>query len=135
MKTCKCLFTILLSLIMLGILCPAVLYSSGISDSVIPIEEENGGGDEGDDPNVVFAPIPIRCELSSSNLELRFTFYSDLGEITVSLYNTSTGFFESQVVNTQLGLVNVPISGEAGNYIMLISTAAGCRYTAYFDIL
>lgn len=99
----------------------------------IPISKDKGGGDEGFDPNS-FGIIPIGCQLISSGTILAFSFYDDLGFVDVTVTNLSTSEIVSDVINTQLGFVLFPISGNPGFYYIQISTSSGDSYHGQFII-
>lgn len=91
------------------------------------------GGGEGDDPNSL-GIVPITCEYIEDIPDLVFNFYSDLGNVTITITNLLTGEIVSRVVDTQLGIVNIPISGNAGYYYISIITPSGRHYHGQFTI-
>ena len=120
----------------------APLYSNTSSDVTnIPLTggtgvgEGGGGGEEGggEGPKSVTI-VPITCALSDSGMDLEFCFLDDLGFVTVTLMNLSTGEIESCVLDSQLGIVDFPFSGDAGFYRIIITTSSGGLYHGSFII-
>ena len=103
------------------------------SDTILIREMKEIGNDEGDDPTSV-GRIPISCVLLDSGAVLEFSFYSDLGFVTVSVTNEMTGQIESGILDNQLGIVNFPILGSPGIYYLSLSTIAGRTYHGWFVI-
>ena len=91
---------------------------------VIGTGGDGSGGGEGDDPNEYIDDIP----------SLMFSFYSDLGNVTITITNLITGEIVSRVVDTQLGIINIPISGNAGYYYISIMTSSGQNYHGQFTL-
>lgn len=104
-------------------LCPA--------DTIIISNNPGSGG--GDGPESV-SVIPITCILTDSGASLQFGFLDDLGFVTVTLMNLSTGEIESGVLDSQLGIVYFPFSGDVGFYRLLITTSSGGFYHGSFYI-
>lgn len=112
----------------------AYAYSPSVGvPIVIGTGGDGSGGGEGDDPNSL-APVPIACEYIDDIPSLMFSFYSDLGNVTITITNLITGEIVSRVVDTQLGIVNIPISGNAGYYYISIMTSSGQYYHGQFTL-
>ena len=114
------------------------LYSTTSSDVTgIPLTGgtgEGGGGDGGgEDPQSV-SFVPVICALSDSGMNLEFGFLDDLGFVTVTLMNMTTGEIKSGVLDSQLGIVDFPFSGGAGFYRIIITTSSGGYYHGSFSI-
>ena len=114
------------------------LYSNTSSDVTgIPLigGTGGGGGEEGggEGPKSV-SFVPITCALSDSGMNLEFGFLDDLGFVTVTLMNMTTGEIESGVLDSQLGIVDFPFSGDAGFYRIIITTSSGGSYHGSFMI-
>ena len=107
-------------------------YSMIHPSDTIPIRNySENGGEEGEDPNSI-GIVPIRCELSDSELRLTFFFYDDLGFVSVTVTNLSTFEVESRVLDSQLGIDFFPFSGTAGHYRIFITTTFGRSFHGYF---
>ena len=131
MRRLLCLF-----LIGVAIAMPSVCLSSGIPDNSngngIPIYGGGGTG-EGDDPNGVH-PIPITCSYSETLNDLVFYFSDDIGVVNITIVNITSWENYFQAVDSQLGLVNIPISGNEGYYYISIATPSGGYYYGQFSI-
>lgn len=116
------------------------LYSTTSSDVTdIPLSGGSGGGEGGGEEGGGEGPqsmsiVPITCALSDSGTNLEFCFLDDLGFVTVTLMNLSTGEIESSVLDSQLGIVNLPFSGDSGFYRIIITTSSGGSYHGSFSI-
>ena len=102
----------------------------------VPVDIGRGGSGndgEGGDPNGVTV-VPITCQLSDFADELEFGFLVDLGIVTITLVNTSTGAIQTGVIDSQLGIAAFPITDGAGSYYMTIVTPSGSIYHGWFSI-
>lgn len=111
---------------------PATSPSEGIP-IIIGTGGDGSGGEGGDDPNT-FGAIPISCEYFEDIPCLVFNFYSDLGIVNITITNLTTCEIVSRVVDSQLGIVNIPISGNEGYYFISIVTPSGRSYQGQFII-
>ena len=91
------------------------------------------GSENGDGPKSV-SLVPITCSLSDSGTSLQFGFLDDLGFVTVTLMNMTTGEIKSGVLDSQLGIVDFPFSGAEGFYRIIIATSSRGSYYGYFVI-
>ena len=129
---------LIVTLMLLPLWAGIPLYSTTSSDVTgIPLigGTGGGGGEEGggEGPKSV-SFVPITCALSDSGTDLEFCFLDDLGFVTVTLMNLSTGEIESCVLDSQLGIVDFPFSGDAGFYRIIITTSSGGLYHGSFII-
>ena len=126
----------LLCLLFIGIAftMPVVCHSTGTpgNENGIPIYGGGGTG-EGDDPNGVH-PIPITCSYSETLNDLVFCFSDDIGVVNIAIVNITSWENHSQTVDSQLGIVDIPISGNEGFYCISISTPSGRFYYGQFSI-
>jgi hypothetical protein len=106
------------------------LHSGDDQDEVvvIPIASE----EEGDVPKSL-PSVSINCFFYAD--ELFFSFPVDLGYVVVTVFNSYNGTFLMDTLNTQLGFVSIPLTGEDGHYYISIVTSAGKRYYGQFDLL
>lgn len=69
------------------------------------------------------------------NSTFTFTFQQSLGNVSITIINTSIGVEEVQeVVDSALGTCDCHISGDPGVYDITIVDAWGYTYTAEFEI-
>lgn len=100
----------------------------------IPIVGSTGGGEwGGNDPNGI-PYIPIGCEFDDSDNCLVFSFYDDLGFVSVTVINLSTSESWMRVLDSQLGIEYFPISGDPGFYNICLVTQLGKTYYGQFVI-
>lgn len=120
----------LLCLLLIGVAfaMPVVCHSTRTpgNDNGIPIYGGGGTG-EGDDPNGVHS-IPITCSYSETLNDLVFYFSNDIGVVNITIVNITSWENYFQAVDSQLGIVNIPISGNEGYYYISISTPSGGYY-------
>lgn len=102
------------------------------ADSIPIIDNSGGGGGLNDPKSVGF--VPIGCELLGSGIDLLFSFYDNLGNVTITVTNLSTCEVDSRIVDSQLGLVFFPISGNPGFYSIIINPSGGGTYYGHFTL-
>lgn len=129
-------FYSLLALILLSLFMAQNAVCVSTSCSGVPIDIGGGGsgnGSGGEDPNGA-STIPITCEYSESTSELVFCFLSDFGDVTITVTNFLNGEVVTDTVNSQFGIVNFPISGDAEFYYISILTLSGATYHGQFAL-
>ena len=62
------------------------------------------------------------------------TFSSNLGEIEVEVMNTTTGGYDSGVVDSQFLSAVIPITGGSGHYLITFTLPSGRKYGGEFDV-
>lgn len=103
------------------------------STDTIPIIDNNGNGGEGSDPKSS-GFVPIVCELLDSGTDLLFSFYANLGYVTVVVTNLYTNDVDSRMIDSQLGMVYFPFSGAPGLYQIIINSSGGGNYYGHFSL-
>ena len=108
-------------------------YAAPVSDDVILIPISSG--DDGS-TGLPKSPTlsPIRCTYSDSSAILEFTFLSNLGNLTITVVNTSSGEVVSTTVDSSLGYEALPISGDSGYYVISIVSSGGNNYYGSFTL-
>ncbi len=93
---------------------PVLSYAQDISDDdgepIIVIDQSLNGNGPGRD----FVSVPIMATLYRSLLCISIEFTRDIGEVTISLNNLTTGSFTSTVVNSQNGFAIIPLPASPG---------------------
>lgn len=79
-----------------------------------------------------FAPITGTYDYSAQCI--RLNFLEDVGEMTITVINHSTGEQSFEYVDSAFGSAEVYISGEEGEYSILIDVADGTSYYGEFEI-
>ena len=122
-----CLRILMLTPLLFSVLSSYAKQNS-ISLDLCPVDtiviSKNAGSEVGEGPKSATI-IPIVCTLSDSGTNLEFCFLDDLGFVTVTLMNLSTGEIESGVLDSQLGIVDFTFSGDSGFYLIMITTSSG----------
>lgn len=77
---------------------------------------------------------PIYCTYSESGEILEFTFLSNLGNLTITVVNTTTSETVSTIVDSSLGYEALPISGDSGYYVISIVSSGGNNYYGSFTL-
>ncbi len=102
-------------------------YPVTVADSIIvisPIPELDSGSHGPRAPMVV--PISASYDSMLSSVILSFT--SNLGEIKVEVLNTTTGGYDSGMIDTQFLYATIPITMGPGHYVLLFTLPSGQRY-------
>ena len=107
--------------------------SAPVADNVILIPISSGDdGSTGQPKSPTIAPI--YCTYSESCEILEFTFLSYLGNLTITVVNTTSSELVSTVVDSSIGYEALPISGDSGYYIISIVSSGGNNYYGSFTL-
>lgn len=74
----------------------------------------------------------IVCQYDAASKSLTFDLYEDLGGVTITVMNQTTGETEFGYCSETPGQCVVYISGEAGSYSIEIEAEGGAIYTGSF---
>ncbi len=80
------------------------------------------------------ALVPISAIYESLLSTVILTFTANLGEIEVEITNTTTGGYDSGIIDTQYLSDSIPITMGSGHYIILFTLPSGRRYIGEFDV-
>lgn len=103
-----------------------------VADTVIVIEPLPGY-QPGHGPKAPFI-VPIHAHYVSLLSTVILTFTANLGEIEVEITNTTTGGYDSGIIDTQYLSDSIPITMGSGHYIILFTLPSGRRYIGEFDV-
>ncbi len=79
--------------------------------------------------------IPVSARYYEISQEIVLSFTANLGNVSVTVLNVTTGESVNDVVDTSDGIVSCPISGTAGEYLLLvIPFGSQIFYTGEFAI-
>lgn len=79
--------------------------------------------------------IPVSARYYEISQEIVLSFTANLGNVSVTVLNVTTGESVNDVVDTSDGIVSCPISGTAGEYLLLvIPFGSQISYTGEFAI-
>ena len=86
------------------------------------------------DPEAPRAPvlIPVSGLLDTSADILYLYFLYPMGDVTITLTETSTGFVTSDSYSTSLGYVSVPVVSGTYEFSILLDT--GVEYVGFFSL-
>ncbi len=76
----------------------------------------------------------IYCSYSEQTACLNFTFSSNLGNLTITVINTTSGETVSSTVDSSIGYECIPISGDSGYYVISIVSSGGNSYYGSFTL-
>lgn len=97
------------------------------------IIEHSDNGEVSDNPGSS-SYIPFSCEYLEEITCLEFSFFYDLGNISVNVINLLTGGTVSQIVDTQFGHAYVSIPGTVGYYYLSVISSSGDHYYGQFIV-
>lgn len=125
-----------LMLVLLGLVLACFSTRAGTSGSfstqevvVIPLVLEEPPVD----PNAPRTPalIPISCSFDVQGGNLNFLFLFPMGDVTITLTETSLGVVSSDDYSTSSGFVEVTVPGS-GAYSISVLLESGMEYTGQF---
>ena len=123
---------IILFLLSATILNSAVTYEHSDEPKTVPVIIVPEDADAIRPRNVVEAPIC--CYYDPFNESVGFIFYENIGELTISIHNYSTGEeFSASFPSGQQNVV-IQLSGTNGEYRIHITTSLGKSYGGVFTI-
>lgn len=111
--------------------CLAISAPDGDPTEIIITE---GGKDMGGSGYHAPALIPITAAYYAALSSLVLDFRFDLGPVTVSLENQTTGGTSQSVINALQGSQLLPISGDVGLYEITFTLSDGHEYIGTFEI-
>lgn len=97
---------------------------------VIIINQDLSGNGTGRD----ILPVPINAMLFRLAGCIEVGFLSNIGEVTISLTNLTTGYVSSTVVNSEFGSIIIPFTNCPGIWRMGFLTGDGCAYEGYIIV-
>lgn len=80
------------------------------------------------------ACIAIECMYEAAGESLSFQFFEEMGSVTVTVVNTSTGEMFFDVCSSTPGSCRTALSGDAGAYTILLEDDLGRTYSGNFDL-
>lgn len=78
--------------------------------------------------------VPITGTYDNISQCIRLTFLEDIGEMTIVVFNHSTGEQCLEFVNSEFSTAEISISGDHGKYSIDIDVSYGTSYFAEFEL-
>ena len=97
-----------------------------------PIIVRGGTPTPGGNPGPRSTTIPIVCILEDETFNLFVTFTENLGMVSITEENLSTGMTTSVNVDSSEGSFVIPVFGDPGYYAITFVTESGSVYTGDF---
>lgn len=79
--------------------------------------------------------VPISVIYYSLNSYIAVLFLDNLGDVTITLYNLTTGATAATQVNAGIGTINIPVTLGSGYYRISFVTEGGTTYEGFFSVL
>ncbi|WP_302605267.1 hypothetical protein [uncultured Alistipes sp.] len=80
------------------------------------------------------AHIAIECIYEAAGESLSFQFFEEMGGVTVTVVNTSTGEMFFDVCSSTPGSCRTALSGDAGAYAIILEDDLGRTYSGSFTL-
>ena len=97
-----------------------------------PIIVRGGTPTPGERPGPRSTVVPITCILEDETFNLFVTFTENLGTVSITEENLSTGMTTSVNVDSSEGGAIIPVFGDPGYYEITFVTESGSIYTGDF---
>lgn len=78
--------------------------------------------------------IAIGCMYEAAGESLSFQFFEEMGGVTVTVVNTTTGEMFLDCCPSTPSSCHVALSGDAGAYTILLEDDLGCTYSGRFSL-
>lgn len=79
--------------------------------------------------------IPFVVSYYATSSTVSVDFLQSLGDVTITLYNLTTGATAATQVNVGIGTINIPVTLGSGYYRISFVTEGGTTYEGFFLIL
>ncbi len=80
----------------------------------------------------IFVPFEANYNVGLASVLVRFI--RDVGEVEISIQNLSSGEYNDYTVNSKVGSIVLPITGDAGYYVITFTLQNGKQYIGEFSI-
>ena len=80
------------------------------------------------------ALIPFELYYSADISSILLYFIADVGEVEISIHNLSSGEYNDYTVNSKVGSVVLPITGDSGYYVITFTLQNGKQFIGEFSI-
>ena len=118
--------TILLSCLM------ALLCFSANADEIIPVNVHKPPLYSGEKRSPALIPVSCYCDVDTYSIVTTFT--QNIGTVTITLTNETTGETSITTVDSSLGTSTIQTSGTSGSWHVEYATSGGSTYEGDFEI-
>lgn len=79
-----------------------------------------------------FVPFVANYNVGLASVLVRFI--RDVGEVEISIQNLSSGEYNDYTINSKVGSIVLPISGDSGDYVITFTLQNGKQFIGEFSI-
>lgn len=80
------------------------------------------------------AIVPFEANYNAEFTSVLVRFIKDVGEVGISIQNLSSGEYNDYTINSKIGFIVLPISGDSGDYVITFNTQNGKQFIGEFSI-
>lgn len=78
--------------------------------------------------------VPFEANYNTGLASVLVRFIKDVGEVEISIHDLSSGEYNDYTINSKIGSIVLPISGDSGDYVITFTLQNGKQYIGEFSI-
>lgn len=78
--------------------------------------------------------VPFEANYNAGLASVLVRFIKDVGEVEISIRNLSSGEYNDYTINSKIGSIVLPISGDSGDYVITFTLQNGKQFIGEFSI-
>ena len=78
------------------------------------------------------AIVPFEANYNAEFTSVLVRFIKDVGEVGISIQNLSSGEYNDYTINSKIGSIVLPISGDSGDYVITFTLQNGKQFLGKF---
>lgn len=78
--------------------------------------------------------LPFEANYNAGLASVLVRFIKDVGEVEISIRNLSSGEYNDYTINSKIGSIVLPISGDFGDYVITFTLQNGKQFIGEFSI-
>lgn len=78
--------------------------------------------------------VPFEANYNAGLASVLVRFIKDVGEVEISIRNLSSGEYNDYTINSKIGSIVLPISGDFGDYVITFTLQNGKQFIGEFSI-
>lgn len=78
--------------------------------------------------------VPFEANYNKGLASVLVRFIKDVGEVEISIHDLSSGEYNDYTINSKIGSIVLPISGDSGDYVITFTLQNGKQYIGEFSI-